>query len=110
MLPEDLSQLWAISLPYERFTAFYGDPVIGPDHTIYIPFFGRGWNTGGVQAMTSDGELKWYFKSSETELQAPLVVTRPAADDNEDNETLVIFGNVRSMVALYNKEECRCER
>ena len=103
VLPDVPSQIWSETLPAERFGGYSGDQAIGPDGTIYAPFYGRGWNTGGVQAITSDGRLKWYFKSSEVGFQAPLVVER-----NQDGETMVLFGNGRSLVAIYDTEDCRC--
>jgi hypothetical protein len=91
-IPKNPAKLWELTLPAERFSGFFGGGVIGPlqldqTHTLYMPFFGRGGNTGGVEAITSEGEPKWYFRSTEVEMQTPLLAK------TQDGKQLVIFGN-----------------
>lgn len=93
--------VWARELPIDRFTMFYGSTSIGEDGTLYLPFFGGGWDTGGIQAMTPEGDLKWYLKSSEVEGQTPVLVDRGGT-------TVVLFGNNRSLNAAFDTPECRC--
>ncbi len=115
------SLLWTRYLPPERRTMFYSSAVIGDDGTLYIPFFGE-WDyypSGGVQAVTGDGEVKWYFTARETEAQSPLM-----AKSRNTGDTVIIFGSAGrpygnplfpdpsrhypSLMAIYDKDTCRC--
>ena len=103
VIPGNPSLIWSRQMPVDRFTMFFGSAAIGPepDSTIYIPFFGGGWDTGGIQALTSDGELKWYFKSSEVEGKSPVVL-------NNNGKTMILVGNNRSINAIYDTPDARC--
>jgi hypothetical protein len=112
---------WAVSLPPVRHTMFYSSAAVGDAGTLYIPFFGE-WDyypSGGIQAVSAEGDPLWYFASRETEAQSPVVVR-----DRATGDTVVLFGSAGrpygdpiapdaahhfpSMMAIYDKPECRC--
>jgi len=108
-ISDDPELLWERTLPNDRWGTYFSNASMGPADQTYIPFFGRGWNSGGVQAVDSEGNLKWYCKGWNTEAQTPLVAER-----KRGGETTVIFGDTRSLIALYDRdpddpvESCRC--
>ena len=112
---------WTLSLPIARHSMWLSSATIGEAGRLYVPFFGiwAHYPAGGVQAIDAAGRPAWYFTARETEAQAPLLVRDRVTDD-----TVVVFGSAGrpwgdplfpdsehhypSLIAIYDKDECRC--
>jgi hypothetical protein len=122
LLPQNPTLVQTIELPTRRYSQSFASGVIGDDGTLYLPFFGTHTPVpnGGVQAVTAEGEAKWYFMTHEVEAQSPVVTKKINSLDPRDQETLIIFGTAGKqyspweqkfhnlLIAIYDKPECRC--